>query len=136
MKQIHKKFNAQQVKELFSRYSSKELTRANAQETLDVSKSHFFKLIKKYRQAPQDFEIKYERAGVNKLTSEAERLIKEELHKELARDCIAGNITEVSEGQKILDELVERSNYYLINSISQEPPYLLFKNGNKVWHKS
>ena len=304
MKQIHKKFNTQQVKELFSRYSSKELTRASIQETLDVSKSHFFKLMKQYRQNPQEFNIKYERAGVSKLTPETESLIKEELRKELAliensyipvsrynymsvgrklsergitvsvptirerakkwgfhiekskfanartiesesvgeiihinkrlavfapasqkewylttitddysrfilsskltetedaeenikslknvfntyglpksyydifvhfeearvlsgyrisaicpsnqyllfaedrayklllenlvRECVEKNVTEVVAGQKILDELVKRNNYHLINSISQEPPYLRFKNGNEVWHR-
>lgn len=304
MKQIHKKFKIQQVKELFNRYNNKELTRGRVQEMLDISKSHFFKLIKQYRQNPQDFDIKYERSVVNKLTPETETIIKEELYKELTlirnseipinrynyssigrklskrgiivsiqtirerakkwgfyiekskfanirtiesksageiihicrrlalfapasqkewyltiitddysrfilsakltenedvqenikllensfdtyglpkscydmfisyeetkklkdygilvicpnsqyslfiedkaykllleslvRDCVEKNITEVLDGQKILNELVKRNNYNLINSISQEPPYLRFKNGNKVWHK-
>jgi hypothetical protein len=55
------------------------------------------------------------------------------LRDSLVRECIDKNITDVSEAQKILNELVKRNNYNLINPISKEPPYLRFKDGNNVW---
>ena len=82
MKQIHKRCNTNQVKELFIKYDKRELTRANIQETLDISKSRFFGLIKEYRQNPQDFDIEYERASGSRISEETENLIREELTKE------------------------------------------------------
>jgi hypothetical protein len=54
------------------------------------------------------------------------------LQDNLVSECLDKNITDVSEAQKILDELVKKNNFHLANTISKEPPYLRFRDGNKV----
>jgi DNA-directed RNA polymerase specialized sigma subunit len=49
VKQIHKNFTLEQVKALFSKYATKELTRKQIQETLGIAKSRFFELNKESR---------------------------------------------------------------------------------------
>ncbi|MDR2399940.1 MAG: hypothetical protein LBD61_05900 [Endomicrobium sp.] len=82
MEQLHKRFNTGQVKELFFYYEKEELTRGEIQKTLNISKSHFFELIKEYRQNPKELGIEYKRAEVSKLSQETESLMREELNKE------------------------------------------------------
>jgi len=57
------------------------------------------------------------------------------LKENLTSECIAKSVTNIQEAQKIINELVKKNNYNSINPVSQEPPYLRFKNGNSVWRK-
>ena len=52
MTQLHKRFTDDQVRVLFRGYCQGLLGRAEIQEMLDVGKTHFFALLKEYRQAP------------------------------------------------------------------------------------
>jgi hypothetical protein len=61
MKQFHKTFIRQQVKELFFYYGKEELTRGEIRNTLGISKPYFFELLKEHNQDPQCFEIDYEK---------------------------------------------------------------------------
>ena len=47
MTQLHKKFNTDDVKELFRRYLNKEIKRKHVCEILGISKTRFFTLLKK-----------------------------------------------------------------------------------------
>jgi hypothetical protein len=47
MEQLHKRFSTSEVKELFTKYENKITTRKDIQDTLGISKTHFFELIKK-----------------------------------------------------------------------------------------
>ncbi len=61
MVQLHKKFVDSQVKELLKRYLNKEIKRNYIQQILDLGKTRFFALIKKYQKCPDKFSIQYER---------------------------------------------------------------------------
>lgn len=62
MTQLHKRFTDQQVKDLMRRYLKNELKRDHIQKILGIGKRRFFKLLKKYRENPDEFSIHYERA--------------------------------------------------------------------------
>ena len=82
-KQIHKKFNDQQVKELLQKYLNKEIERKYIQEILGVGKSRLFELLKAYRTNSRKFSVEYKRSG------EAKRIapeIQNNIIKELAID--------------------------------------------------
>jgi len=61
-KQIHKKFNNEQVKDLIQRYLNKELKREHIQTVLNIGRSRFFELVKLYRESPSQFSIAYQRS--------------------------------------------------------------------------
>jgi len=46
MKQLHKKFTDDQVKDLITRYQKKRITRKYIQEILGIKKTRFFALVK------------------------------------------------------------------------------------------
>jgi hypothetical protein len=62
MVQLHKKFVSSQVKELIERFLKKEIERKYIQQILNIGKTRFFALIKKYKKCPDTFSIQYERA--------------------------------------------------------------------------
>lgn len=66
MAQVHTKFNDNQVKELIARYIKKEVERKYIQQILGIGKTRFFALVKKYREDPDRFSIKYIRSAKNK----------------------------------------------------------------------
>ncbi len=59
MSQVHKRFTSDQVKELFERYLKNEVKREYLQEILGIKKRRFFVLLKRYRETPQHFTIRY-----------------------------------------------------------------------------
>ncbi|MEW6558518.1 MAG: hypothetical protein AB1349_14410, partial [Elusimicrobiota bacterium] len=63
MTQLHKKFTDSQVKELIERYLKKEIESHYIQEILNIGKTRFFALLKKYRENPERFSIQYQRTG-------------------------------------------------------------------------
>ena len=62
MKQLHKKFNDGQVKDLLTRYLKKKIGREEIQKVLDLKKTRFFALVKKLKDDPEKFSISYLRS--------------------------------------------------------------------------
>jgi transposase len=82
MEQLHRRLTDEQIRLIIKNYCEGQLTRAEVQETLGVSKSRFFVLLKIYRQDPAVFSVSYQRHTPGKLTAEAESTIREELKRE------------------------------------------------------
>ena len=82
MSQIHKRFSDDQVRAFFQSYCQGSLTRVDIQEVLEIGKTRFFSLLKKYRQNPDKFSLKYQRSSSGKLTQKAEIEIKQALLEE------------------------------------------------------
>lgn len=59
MKQLHKKFNDCQVKDLMTRYLQKKIERKDLQKVLGIKKTRFFALIKRLKEDPENFSILY-----------------------------------------------------------------------------
>jgi len=83
MTQLHKKFTNSQIKELIERYLNKEILRDYIQQILNIGKTRFFALIKKYQKAPDTFSIQYSRTGK---TRSIEPSIEKNIMKELQLD--------------------------------------------------
>jgi len=79
MSQIHKRFTSDQVKELFERYSKREIERKYVQQILGIGKSRFFMLMNQYKENPQRFMIHYERTTPPRISPELEQNILKEL---------------------------------------------------------
>ena len=75
MKHIHKRFSTDQVKTLFTAYLKKRMTREEVEQELEIGKSRFFVLLKKYRKTPDTFTVSYHRHTPKKLTHAAEQAI-------------------------------------------------------------
>ncbi len=84
MTQVHKRYSVEQVKVLFQGYLQGNLSRAEVESLLEISKTRFFALWKAYRQDPQAFSIAYQRATKGRLSEEVEAEIKGELLREKA----------------------------------------------------
>lgn len=85
MSQLHKRFNSQDVKELFRRYLNKEIKRKYVCEILGIGKTRFFILLKMYRNHPAKFSIEYRRTfSNNQIRTVIYNLILEELKKQKA----------------------------------------------------
>jgi hypothetical protein len=79
MDQIHKRFTAEQVKVLLRGYCQGILDRPAIEETLGISKSTFFVLLREYRHNPDEFSLTYQRATPPRLPASTEREIEAEL---------------------------------------------------------
>jgi len=88
MTQLHKRFTDGQVKVLLDGYCQGLLVRAEIQEMLCIGKTHFFALLKKYRQYPEAFSVAYERHTPGRLSADVESEIEQELlrEKEIVED--------------------------------------------------
>jgi len=62
MKQLHKKFNDCQVKDLMTRYLQKKIERKDLQKVLGIKKTRFFALIKRLKEDPENFSVSYFRS--------------------------------------------------------------------------
>ena len=62
MKQLHKKFNDSQVKDLLTRYLKKKVEREEIQKVLDIKKIRFFALVKRLKDNPETFSVSYFRS--------------------------------------------------------------------------
>ncbi len=62
MKQLHKKFNDCQVKDLMTRYLQKKTERKDLQKVLGIKKTRFFALIKRLKEDPENFSVSYFRS--------------------------------------------------------------------------
>jgi len=83
MKQLHKKFNDCQVKELMTRYLKKKIERKDLQKVLGIKKTRFFALIKRFKDDPENFSVSYFRSTPTRTISKAiETNIMKELNTE------------------------------------------------------
>ncbi len=82
MKQLHKKFNAEQVKILFTAYQKGHISRKEIEKTLGIGKTRFFALLKEIKKDPQSFSLKHQRHSRSRLSVETEEQIKFELLRE------------------------------------------------------
>ena len=71
MKQLHKKFNDYQVKDLMTRYLKKKIERKDLQEVLGIKKTRFFALIKRFKDDPENFSVSYFRSTPTRTISKA-----------------------------------------------------------------
>lgn len=81
MSQIHKRFTSAQVKELLDHYLNNEIERTYIQEILGIKKRRFFLLLKKYKNDPPHFTVKYQRTKTSRTISP---LIEKNILRELA----------------------------------------------------
>jgi hypothetical protein len=79
MEQVHKRFTAEQVKVLLNGYCQGTLDRSAIEETLEISRSRFFTLLKQYRLDPDKFSLAYRRETPTRLSVSAEKGIEKEL---------------------------------------------------------
>ena len=79
MDQIHRMFTAEQVKVLLKGYSQGILDRPAIEETLGISKSRFFVLLREYRHNPDEFTLTYHRETPTRLPARVEKEIEKEL---------------------------------------------------------
>jgi hypothetical protein len=79
MDQIHKRFTAEQVKVLLKGYCRGILDRPAIEETLGISKSTFFVLLREYRRNADEFCLTYQRATPTRLPASTEKEIEAEL---------------------------------------------------------
>jgi hypothetical protein len=80
MSQVHKRFTPEQVKALLERYAKKEIERKYIQEILEIKKSRFFMLWKRFQDNPQNFTVEYQRTTPpRKIAREIEQNILKEL---------------------------------------------------------
>jgi len=71
MKQLHKKFNDCQVKDLLTRYLKKKVEREEIQKVLDIKKTRFFALVKRLKNDPENFSVSYFRSMPTRTISKA-----------------------------------------------------------------
>lgn len=79
MDRIHKRFTAEQVKVLLKGYCQGILDRPAIEETLGISKSSFFALLKQYRHNPDEFSLAYHRETPTRIPAWVEKEIEREL---------------------------------------------------------
>ena len=83
MKQLHKKFTDDQIKELITRYLKKKIARKYIQEILGIKKTRFFALVKRLKDDPENFSISYSRRiPTRKISKDIEKNIVKELKME------------------------------------------------------
>jgi len=80
MEQLHKRFTDEQVKDFLDRYLKKELKRSYLQEILGIKRRRFCVLVKKYKENPENFSIRYHRKSITrKIPTSVEKNILKEL---------------------------------------------------------
>jgi hypothetical protein len=82
MEQLHKRFNTEQVKMLFERYATGDISRSEIQEILGLGKTRFFALFKDFKKDANGFGIRYQRIPKTRISSDAEVTIAKELNRE------------------------------------------------------
>jgi len=82
-KHLRKLFSADQVKEVFQRYLSRQIGVDQASAILKIRRRQFFKLLRVYREKPESFSLEYTRkTPPRKIDAKAEAKITQELKKE------------------------------------------------------
>jgi len=80
MAHLHKRFTDSQVKALLERYRKGEIERKYIEQIFGIKRRRFCELVKKYREDPNTFTIKYKRAKpTRKIDKDIEKNILAEL---------------------------------------------------------
>lgn len=79
MKHLHKRFSVDQIKIMLSSYLKRRMSRQEVEKEIGIGKTRFFSLLKKYKKDPSAFSIRYQRSTPDRLQSEAEKAIVQEL---------------------------------------------------------
>jgi hypothetical protein len=72
MDQIHKRFTTEQIKVLLKGYCQGILDRPVIEETLGISRSTFFLLLKEYRRNSDEFSVAYHRETTIRILARVE----------------------------------------------------------------
>jgi len=131
MKQLHKKFTDDQIKELITRYLQKKIARKYIQEILGIKKTRFFALVKRLKTDPENFSISYSRkTPTRKISKDIEKNIVKEL--KIEKDLIKAkevpikyynysylkDLLEQKYGQKVslptIIDRAKRNNFYFL----------------------
>lgn len=84
-KHLRKLFSTKEVKEIFERYLSQEIELEQTLALLKIRRRQFFKLLKSYREGPEDFSLDYKRTNPpRRIDPKSEIKIMDELKKEAA----------------------------------------------------
>lgn len=75
--QLHKRLDVVFIKEIFSEYIAGSISLTNALSELSLSRSRFYKYLKKYKENPEGFSISYKRKTANRRYTEREIKIME-----------------------------------------------------------
>ena len=76
MAQLHKKFTDKQIKGFIKRYLNKEIERKYIGKILDIKTRQFWKLVKKYKDDPDNFTIQYTRTKQSRnLDNDIEKIL-------------------------------------------------------------
>ena len=82
-KQLHKRFTKKEIVEIFKRYLTQGLELEASLALLKIKRRQFFKLLREYRNSPDDFSLDYPaRRSGRKIPEKMEKKIVEELKKE------------------------------------------------------
>jgi transposase len=82
MEQIHRRLTDEQIRLVLRNYCEHLISREEVEETLEIGKSQFFVLLKKYRADAHGFSVSYQRHSPGKLADETEQAIAHELQRE------------------------------------------------------
>lgn len=78
--QMHKRRTNDQVKMILERYLKKELSSEQAMDLLELKRSQFFELVKRFKENEESFSIEYSRTGkTRRINEEVEESILKEL---------------------------------------------------------
>jgi len=84
MKQLHKKFTDQQVKDIFKKYEESNIKAEDISKMLGIERAQFFRLLKRYRQDKETFSLSYRRKSINQsIDDKYNELIRNELKEQL-----------------------------------------------------
>ena len=108
MAQLHKKFTDKQIEQFIKRYLNKEIERKYIEKILDIKTRQFWKLVKKYKDDPGNFTIKYTRT---KQPRSLDGNIEKNIIRELAIDQNLIKDKEVSVNTVI--DRAKKHNFYL-----------------------
>lgn len=88
MDQLHKRFTTDQIKALLKGFCRGTLDRSAIEETLGISKTRFFALLRQYRHDPDQFALTYRRTSPGRLDASVEEGMAKELavEKQLIED--------------------------------------------------
>lgn len=80
MSQLHKKFIDSEVGKLIERYINGQIKRVHLEQILGIKRRRICELVKKYRNDPQNFSIRYNRTKpTRKISDDANKAIVSEL---------------------------------------------------------
>lgn len=83
MKQLHKQFSDEEIKQYLKWYDNRVMTKSEVLALLGIKDSRFYALLAKYRNKPKEFSIAYNRVQATRhLPSKIVRQIRRELETE------------------------------------------------------